>query len=168
LNQFFADVDWGDLDYLVIDLPPGTGDVQLTLAQKTRSNAVIVSTPQDVAMLDARKALAMFRTTNVPVLGIVENMSLFACPSCGHESPIFGSGGAKAWAEREGLRFLGAIPIDISIRVHGDDGTPAVIAEDSPRAVAAAFRHAAEQAAAELSKQQLSAPGAGKKLELHN
>ncbi|MCA9319752.1 MAG: Mrp/NBP35 family ATP-binding protein, partial [Planctomycetes bacterium] len=108
LQQFFSDVDWGPLDYLVIDLPPGTGDIQLTLTQKIQvSGAVIVSTPQDVAMIDARKALNMFRQVNVPVLGIIENMSGFNCSSCGHHEAIFGEGGAKDWAAREGIKFLG-------------------------------------------------------------
>ena len=161
-------MDWGDLDYLVIDLPPGTGDVQLTLAQKIQvSGAVIVSTPQDVAMIDARKALNMFRQVEVPVLGIVENMSIFTCPSCGTDSPIFGANGARAWAEQEGLKFLGAIPIEMSVRVHGDDGTPAVLAGDTPTKVIDAFRGVAEQSAAELSRIRLSQPQATR-LELHN
>ncbi len=168
LQQFFSEVEWGDLDYLIIDLPPGTGDVQLTLAQKIKgSSAVLVSTPQDVAMIDARKALNMFRQVNVPVLGVVENMSGFVCPHCGEETPIFGSDGAKQWAEKEGLRFLGAIPIDLSVRVHGDDGIPAVLAEDTNPQVQRAFQSTAEQTAAELSRLHLTQPAPGA-LELHN
>ncbi len=166
LRQFFFEVEWGELDYLVVDLPPGTGDAQLTMAQQVKTTgAVVVTTPQDVAMLDARKALAMFETTNVPVLGIVENMSGFACPSCGHESHIFGQDGGKRWAEEKKLRFLGHVPIDLSVREHGDDGTPAVLAEDTPEPVKRAFRHIAEQTAAELAKRQMSGAGP-KKLEL--
>ncbi|MCB9833619.1 MAG: Mrp/NBP35 family ATP-binding protein [Planctomycetes bacterium] len=166
LRQFFFEVEWGELDYLVVDLPPGTGDAQLTMAQQVKTTgAVVVTTPQDVAMLDARKALAMFETTNVPVLGIVENMSGFACPHCGETSHIFGQDGGRRWAEEKGLRFLGHVPIDLSIREHGDDGTPAVLAADTPESVKTAFRSVAEQTAAELAKRQMSGAGP-KKLEL--
>ena len=145
LQQLMGQVAWGDLDVLVVDLPPGTGDVQLTLSQKYEvTGAVLVSTPQDVALLDARKALDMFEKTKVPVLGIVENMSSYICPNCGHEAHIFGHGGARAEAERLGLPFLGEIPLDLSIRLAGDEGTPVVASKpDSPEA--RAFRGVARR-----------------------
>lgn len=127
LYQMLRDVEWGSesdpLDILVVDMPPGTGDAQLTMAQKVKlDGAVIVSTPQDLALADARKAIAMFAKTNVPVLGIVENMSVYICPSCGHEDHIFGHGGARTEAEKSGVPFLGAIDLDISIRCESDAG----------------------------------------------
>lgn len=125
LQQFFWDVDWGELDFLVIDLPPGTGDAQLTLVQSIPiAGAVIVTTPQNVALLDAVKGIAMFQKTNVPVLGVVENMSYFACPSCGSESFIFGSGGAQRVSERFSVDLLGQIPLVAELRVAGDVGEP--------------------------------------------
>jgi ATP-binding protein involved in chromosome partitioning len=128
LNQMLRDVAWGedgDLDVLIIDMPPGTGDVQLTLAQQVPlSGAVIVSTPQDLALIDARKGLAMFRKVGVPVLGIVENMSTFICPKCGESSDIFGHGGAEAEAQRLGVPFLGAVPLDMDVRLRSDTGQP--------------------------------------------
>ncbi len=128
LEQMMRDVNWGDLDVLVVDMPPGTGDAQLTLAQRVPlAGAVIVSTPQDIALLDARKGLAMFRKVNVPVLGIVENMSTFVCPNCGHESHIFSHGGAKACAAELGVPFLGEIPLDIEIRETSDGGAPITV-----------------------------------------
>jgi ATP-binding protein involved in chromosome partitioning len=135
LQQFLKDVAWGDLDVLFIDLPPGTGDVQLTLIQNAQvDGAVIVSTPQDVAFLDAKKAIGMFGTVKVPILGIIENMSSFLCPGCGQESQIFGHGGVKAAAVRMDLPFLGEVPIDLAIREGGDSGQPLVIAHpDSPQ-----------------------------------
>lgn len=152
LQQFFGQVEWGELDYMVIDLPPGTGDAQLTMTQSIPvSGAVVVTTPQDVAMIDAKKAFAMFAETNVPVLGIVENMSFFHCPNCNHESHIFGHDGARKWAEELKVKFLGNVPINLKIREHGDDGTPAVIAEDTPDSVREAFTHIAKQAAADLA-----------------
>ncbi len=127
LTQFLGDVLWGDLDYLVIDLPPGTGDTQISLIQNAKvAGAIVVSTPQDVAFLDARKAIGLFQTVKVPILGIVENMSSFHCPSCHTETPIFGHGGVKAAAERLNLPFLGEIPIDLAIRLGSDEGTPLV------------------------------------------
>lgn len=125
LQQMIGQVEWGELDTLIVDLPPGTGDVQLTLCQKTQlTGAVIVSTPQDVALLDARKAIDMFNTLNTPILGLVENMSTFHCPECGHEAHIFGHGGVAAEAEKIGVPFLGALPIDLDTRLAGDAGTP--------------------------------------------
>jgi len=129
LQQMLNQVEWGALDVLVIDLPPGTGDVQLTLSQKTAvTGAVVVSTPQDIAMLDARKALDMFRKTGTPVLGIIENMSTHVCSECGHEEHIFGHGGAVAEAKKLNLPLLGEVPLDIEIRLAGDSGAPVVAA----------------------------------------
>ncbi|WP_306591029.1 Mrp/NBP35 family ATP-binding protein [Geothrix sp. 21YS21S-4] len=135
LQQFLKDVAWGDLDVLLIDLPPGTGDVQLTLIQNAQvDGAVIVSTPQDVAFLDAKKAIGMFGAVKVPILGVVENMSSFVCPGCGQETQIFGHGGVKAAAARMELPFLGEVPIDLAIREGGDSGRPLVAAHpDSPQ-----------------------------------
>ena len=136
LQQMISQVNWGDLDVLIVDLPPGTGDVQLTLCQKAEpSGAIIVSTPQDVALLDARKAMDMFTTLKTPILGLVENMSTFHCPNCGHESQIFGHGGVAAEAERMGLPFFGALPIDLETRLASDSGTP-IAAGDGPTAQA--------------------------------
>jgi ATP-binding protein involved in chromosome partitioning len=130
LEQMLRDVEWGELDVLVVDMPPGTGDAQLTMAQRVKlAGAVIVSTPQDIALIDARKGLNMFRKTAVPVLGIVENMSYFLCPHCGQRSDIFGHGGAEHEAERLGVPFLGAVPLHLDIRIHSDDGYPIVAAK---------------------------------------
>jgi ATP-binding protein involved in chromosome partitioning len=136
LTQMLGDVEWAPLDVLVVDMPPGTGDAQLTLAQRVPlKGAIIVSTPQDLALIDARKGLAMFKTTAVPVLGIVENMSTFHCPHCGKESHIFGHGGARETAAQLGTDFLGEIPLVTSIRETSDAGTPIVAKEpNSPEA----------------------------------
>ncbi|MGV8985050.1 MAG: P-loop NTPase [Cypionkella sp.] len=134
LQQLITQVAWGKLDVLVIDLPPGTGDVQLTLAQRTQlTGALVVSTPQDVALLDARKALDMFSKLKVPVLGLIENMSTYICPNCGHEAHIFGHGGVAAEALKLNLPFLGELPLNLEVRVAGDAGTP-IAATDSPLA----------------------------------
>ncbi|SLN21337.1 Septum site-determining protein MinD [Roseovarius albus] len=136
LQQMMSQVRWGELDVLIVDMPPGTGDVQLTLCQRAApTGALVVSTPQDVALLDARKALDMFNTLKTPVLGLIENMSTFHCPKCGHEAQIFGHGGVKDEAGRLGLPFLGALPIDLDTRLAGDDGTP-IAAGDGPIAQA--------------------------------
>jgi ATP-binding protein involved in chromosome partitioning len=130
LTQFLSQVQWGRLDVLLIDLPPGTGDVQLTLSQKAEvTGAIVVSTPQDVALLDARKALDMFKKTETPVLGMIENMSTYICPNCGHEAHIFGHGGARNEAEKLGIPFLGEIPLDLEIRLAADSGAPIVAAK---------------------------------------
>ncbi|OQW60707.1 MAG: sodium:proton antiporter [Proteobacteria bacterium SG_bin9] len=127
ITQMLREVAWGKLDVLVIDLPPGTGDAQLTLSQQAPLNgAVIVSTPQDLALMDARRGVTMFRQVNVPVLGVIENMSYFQCPECGTRSDIFGHGGARSEAERLGVPFLGEIPLDLAIRTNSDQGTPVV------------------------------------------
>ncbi|MBF0109111.1 MAG: iron-sulfur cluster carrier protein ApbC [Magnetococcales bacterium] len=135
VEQLLRDVDWGELDYLVIDLPPGTGDAQLTLTQKVPiTGVVIVSTPQDVALADVKRGINMFRKVDTPVLGIVENMSYFLCPHCGHRSEIFSHGGARRQAEAFGMEFLGDIPLDGAIREDADSGIPIVIAHpDSPQ-----------------------------------
>jgi len=132
LQQLITQVAWGTLDILLIDLPPGTGDIQLTLCQRTQlTGAIVVSTPQDVALLDARKALDMFRKLKTPVLGLIENMSSYLCPSCGHEAHIFGHGGVAAEAERLGLPFLGELPLALEVRLGGDAGTPVAL-DDGP------------------------------------
>jgi ATP-binding protein involved in chromosome partitioning len=145
LQQFIEDVDWGTLDYLIVDLPPGTGDAQLTVTQQVPlDGAIIVTTPQDVALIDARKGLAMFRKVNVPVLGVIENMSTFVCPHCGKSSEIFKHGGGRRTAEQLGVPFLGEIPIDPAIVVGGDAGTPIVVSHPESAAAAAFAAVAAE------------------------
>jgi ATP-binding protein involved in chromosome partitioning len=153
MMQLLNDTRWEMLDYLVIDLPPGTGDIQLTLSQKVPvAGAIIVTTPQDIALLDARKALKMFEKVEVPVLGIVENMSTHVCSHCGHEEHIFGAGGGEAMAEQYAVPFLGSLPLDIRIREQADSGTPTVAAmPDSD--LAARYRSIARNAAGRLSRQ---------------
>jgi len=145
LDQMLRQVAWGEIDILIVDMPPGTGDAQLSMAQTVPlAGAVIVSTPQDIALLDARKGLNMFRQVEIPVFGIVENMSYFLCPHCGERSEIFGHGGARAEAEKLGVDFLGEVPLDIAIRETSDGGTPIVASDpDSPHADA--FRRIAER-----------------------
>jgi ATP-binding protein involved in chromosome partitioning len=151
IRQFFNEVQWGELDYLVIDMPPGTGDVALSLSQTVPvAGAIVVTTPQEVSLSDSRKAVRMYQKLNIPVLGLVENMSHFVCPNCEHESDIFGRGGGEKAALAMEIPFLGRIPIYEPIRRGGDEGQPLVIAEpDSP--AAAAFRQVAEQTAAQVS-----------------
>jgi ATP-binding protein involved in chromosome partitioning len=158
IQQMVGDVEWGELDVLVVDLPPGTGDAQLTMAQRVPlAGAVIVSTPQDIALLDARKALNMFRKVDVPVLGIIENMSYFLCPSCGHRSEIFSHGGARATAEKYGVDFLGEIPLDLTIREHTDAGRPPVVSQpDGPQA--AAYLSIARSVIAKLAGESTTRP----------
>ncbi|MEL6643980.1 MAG: Mrp/NBP35 family ATP-binding protein [Pseudomonadota bacterium] len=130
LQQMLGQVAWGELDVLIVDLPPGTGDVQLTLCQRSEvTGAIVVSTPQDVALLDARKAIDMFGTLSTPILGLIENMSHYICPNCGHEAHIFGHGGVKAEAERIGVPFLGEIPLSLDVRLAGDAGTPIAVGD---------------------------------------
>jgi ATP-binding protein involved in chromosome partitioning len=150
LQQLLRDVNWGALDFMIVDLPPGTGDAQLTMAQQVPlAGAVIVSTPQDIALIDARKGLNMFRKVDVPVLGIIENMSYFACPNCGHVTHIFSHGGAREEAERLGVEFLGEVPLDMAIRETSDQGRPIVMSQpDSPHATA--FLHIADRVAARI------------------
>jgi len=136
LTQMLREVEWGTLDVIVVDMPPGTGDAQLTMAQQVPlKGAVIVSTPQDLALIDARRGIAMFNRVNVPVLGIVENMSYFLCPKCGERADIFGHGGARHEAERQGVPFLGEVPLHIEIREKSDAGLPVVATvPDGPHA----------------------------------
>ena len=156
LEQLLNDTNWTDLDYLVIDLPPGTGDTQLTLAQKVPvSGAIIVTTPQDIALLDARKGFKMFEKVEVPILGIVENMSTHICSKCGHEEHIFGEGGGSRMAEQYGVRFLGALPLETRIREETDSGKPTVVAEPESRP-AMVYREIARKAAAKLARQAKS------------
>jgi len=156
LEQLLNDTNWDSLDYLVIDLPPGTGDTQLTLAQKVPvSGAIVVTTPQDIALLDARKGFKMFGKVEVPVLGIVENMSIHICSQCGHEEHIFGEGGGQRMAEQYGVDFLGALPLETRIREETDSGKPTVVAEPESRP-AQIYREIARKAAAKLSRQAKS------------
>jgi ATP-binding protein involved in chromosome partitioning len=151
VRQFFHDVKWGELDYLIIDMPPGTGDVALSLSQTVPvAGAIVVTTPQEVSLVDSRRAVRMYQKLNIPVLGLIENMSYFACPNCAHESDIFGRGGGERTAEAMEVPFLGRVPIYEPIRRGGDAGQPLVIAEpESP--AARAFFSAAEQLAAQVS-----------------
>ncbi|OIR06258.1 antiporter inner membrane protein [mine drainage metagenome] len=146
LEQLLRDVNWGTLDVLVVDMPPGTGDTQLTMTQRVPlTGAIIVSTPQDIALLDARKGLNMFRKVDVPVLGIIENMSTYHCPNCGHEAHIFGHGGARAEAAKLSADFLGELPLDIDIRTTSDEGRPITVSQpDGPHAQA--YRAIAQKA----------------------
>jgi ATP-binding protein involved in chromosome partitioning len=152
LTQLLGDTEWGELDYLVIDMPPGTGDIQLTLAQRVPvAGAVIVTTPQDIALADARKGLHMFEKVAVPVLGIVENMSVHVCSHCGHAESIFGSGGGQKLAQECGVELLGELPLDAQIRAEADGGRPtAVAAPESPRGLA--YRDLARRTAAALAR----------------
>ena len=157
LSQMLKDVAWGDLDVLVVDMPPGTGDAQLTMAQQVPlAGAIIVSTPQDLALIDARKGLNMFRKVDVPVLGIVENMSTFICPHCGSATDIFAHGGAKSEANRLGVAFLGEVPLTLAIRETSDAGRPVVVSAPSSSA-AEAYRDIAAKAWDELERDQRSA-----------
>ncbi|MCW8847710.1 MAG: iron-sulfur cluster carrier protein ApbC [Sedimenticola sp.] len=156
LEQLLNDTNWSNLDYLIIDLPPGTGDTQLTLAQKVPvSGAVIVTTPQDIALLDARKGFKMFEKVEVPVLGIVENMSTHICSNCNHEEHIFGEGGGRRMAEQYGVNFLGALPLDIRIREETDGGKPTVVADPELR-ISQIYREIARKTTAILAKQAKS------------
>ncbi|NKB61356.1 MAG: iron-sulfur cluster carrier protein ApbC [Gammaproteobacteria bacterium] len=151
LEQLLNDTQWNDLDYLVVDMPPGTGDIQLTLAQKVPvSGAVIVTTPQDIALLDARKAYKMFEKVDIPILGVVENMSTHICSSCGHEEHIFGAGGGRGMAEQYDSEFLGDIPLDRSIREGADGGCPTVVA-DPNGVITEKYKAIARQATAKLA-----------------
>ena len=151
LQQLLNETRWDNLDYLLIDLPPGTGDIQLTLSQQIPvSAAIIVTTPQDIALIDAQRGLAMFNKVNVPVLGIVENMSVHICTNCGHAEPIFGTGGGLAMAETNHVDFLGALPLDINIRIQADSGYPTV-ANDPNSPAALMYKAIARKAAAKLA-----------------
>ncbi|MFQ5929407.1 MAG: iron-sulfur cluster carrier protein ApbC [Acidobacteriota bacterium] len=157
MAQFLGGVQWGELDYLIIDLPPGTGDIQLSLCQKVSlTGAVVVSTPQDVALNVAQKAIAMFQQLNTPVLGLIENMSYYVCSHCGHRDEIFGTGGARQVSERRRLPFLGDIPLSTDIRKRSDQGRPVVLA-DPESEQAKAFVRVAENLAAQISIHNMSA-----------
>lgn len=157
LTQMLREVEWGQLDVMVVDMPPGTGDAQLTMAQQVPlAGAVIVSTPQDLALIDARRGVAMFKRVNVPILGVIENMSYFVCPHCGTRSDIFGHGGAQHEAERLGVPFLGAVPLDMTIRETSDAGRPVVATQpDGPHA--SVYRDIARKL-----RDMLAGPGAGR------
>jgi len=153
LNQLLTQTLWSDLDYLIVDMPPGTGDIQLTLSQRVPvSGAVIVTTPQDIALLDARKGLQMFRKVSVPVLGIIENMSTHVCSHCGHEEPLFGTGGGQQLAEQYEVDLLGQLPLEIDIRLQTDSGSPTVVAAPDS-AAAQAYLRAARRMAVRLAMQ---------------
>jgi len=154
LEQLLKDTRWRELDYLVVDLPPGTGDIQLTLAQKVPvTGAVIVTTPQDIALIDARKGLKMFEKVGIPILGIVENMSFHICPKCGHESHIFGTGGAEKMCKDYGTELLGQLPLDESIRVHADSGKPTVVSDPDGK-IAEIYRRIARRCAVKIADSQ--------------
>jgi ATP-binding protein involved in chromosome partitioning len=158
LVQLLENTRWGELDYLVVDMPPGTGDIQLTLSQRAPiSGAVIVTTPQDIALLDARKGLKMFQKVEAPVLGVVENMSTHVCSNCGHEEPIFGSGGGRRMAQQYGVDLLAELPLDIRIREQADGGRPTVAAEPDS-ALGRAYIELARRTAARLARLALG-PG---------
>lgn len=158
VQQMLTQTQWDNLDFLLIDMPPGTGDIQLTLAQKVPvSGAVIVTTPQDIALLDARKGIEMFRKVNVPVLGVVENMSLYHCEKCGHEAAIFGTGGGDRIAEEYDTTVLGRLPLTLSIRELADSGRPSVVSEPDS-AVSRTFAEIASQVAQSVSASQSGGP----------
>lgn len=157
IKQFLRDVEWGELDYLVIDLPPGTSDAQLTLCQNVPlSGTVIVTTPQDVALLDAKKGFTMFQNMQVPILGLIENMSFFSCPHCDERSEIFSHGGGKKAAENLGINFLGEIPIELQVRTGGDEGKPITVV-DPEHAVSKAFLKIASELVEQCAKNEASA-----------
>ncbi len=163
LQQFIEDVEWGELDYLVVDLPPGTGDAQLSLSQLLPiTGAVMVTTPQEVSIIDVEKALAMWQRVEVPVLGLVENMSGYVCPSCGHHDEIFLKGGGRGLAERSNIPFLGEIPLQPAVSRGGDAGTPVVLADPGGR-IAEIFLDLASKVACQLSVRNTPVPGAGKR-----
>jgi ATP-binding protein involved in chromosome partitioning len=152
LDQLLRQTQWRDLDYLLIDMPPGTGDIQLTLSQRVPlTGAVIVTTPQDIALIDARRGLAMFEKVGVPILGIVENMAVYSCPNCGHTEHIFGADGGRKMAEKQGVDYLGALPLTMKIREQADSGHPTVVAEPDGE-IAALYRTVARTMAARVAQ----------------
>jgi ATP-binding protein involved in chromosome partitioning len=168
LEQLLRDTQWKDLDYLVVDMPPGTGDIQLTLAQKVPvTGALIVTTPQDIALLDARKGLKMFEKVNVPILGIVENMSTHVCANCGHEEHIFGAGGGQKMARDYGVTVLGSLPLDIRIREQADSGNPTVAADPASRA-AQTYREIARKVAVKIAEKAQDFSAAFPKIVIKN
>ncbi|HEY8356543.1 MAG TPA: iron-sulfur cluster carrier protein ApbC [Ramlibacter sp.] len=151
LEQLLRQTNWGDLDYLIVDMPPGTGDIQLTLSQRVpMTGAVIVTTPQDIALIDAKKAVTMFEKVGVPILGVVENMAVHICSNCGHAEHIFGEGGGKRYAQEKGLDYLGALPLDIRIRLQADSGKPTVVADPDGEA-AGIYRAVARKVAVKIA-----------------
>jgi ATP-binding protein involved in chromosome partitioning len=168
LEQLLTETKWRDLDYLVVDLPPGTGDIQLTLAQKVPvTGAVIVTTPQDIALIDARKGLKMFEKVGIPILGIVENMAVHICSNCGHAEHIFGAGGAERMSKDYGVEVLGSLPLDIRIREQADSGKPTVVS-DPDGTVAATYRQIARKIAARIAKQAEDRSGVFPKIVIQN
>jgi ATP-binding protein involved in chromosome partitioning len=168
LEQLLRDTKWDDLDYLVVDMPPGTGDIQLTLAQKVPvTGAVIVTTPQDIALIDARKGLNMFQKVNVPILGIVENMATHVCSKCGHEEHIFGEGGGERIAKDNGVALLGSLPLDIAIRLQADSGKPTVVAAPDSRP-AQIYRDIARRVAVRIAELQQDRSAAFPKIVVQN
>jgi ATP-binding protein involved in chromosome partitioning len=168
LEQLLNETNWRDIDYLVVDLPPGTGDIQLTLAQRVPvTGAVIVTTPQDIALMDARKGLKMFEKVNIPILGVVENMSLHICSNCGHEENIFGSGGGDRMSKDYGIDLLGSLPLDIAIREQADSGKPTVVADPDGR-VAEIYRQIARKVAVKIAEIQQDHSAAFPKIVVQN
>jgi ATP-binding protein involved in chromosome partitioning len=168
LEQLLNETNWHDVDYLVVDLPPGTGDIQLTLAQRVPvTGAVIVTTPQDIALMDARKGLKMFEKVNIPILGIVENMSLHICTQCGHEEHMFGEGGGARMSKDYGVELLGALPLDIKIREQADSGKPTVVADPDGR-VAEIYRQIARRVAVKIAEKQQDHSAAFPKIVVQN
>jgi ATP-binding protein involved in chromosome partitioning len=152
LEQLLRQTNWKDLDYLIVDLPPGTGDIQLTLSQRVpMTGAVIVTTPQDIALLDARKAVAMFEKVGVPIIGLVENMAVHVCSNCGHAEHIFGEGGGKRYADERNIPYLGALPLDIRIRQQADSGKPTVIADPDGQ-LSGTYKDVARQVAVKVAQ----------------
>jgi len=152
VKQFLEQVDWGELDYMIVDLPPGTGDVPLTLAQQIPlTGAVVVCTPQDVALIDARRAVRMYEQLNVSCLGIIENMSYYLCPKCGHRDELFDHGGAQQSAKELGVPFLGEIPLNVGIRLQGDAGAPEKLFTDTPDYVVQAINKVVAATAGQVS-----------------
>jgi len=151
LEQLLRQTNWGNLDYLIVDMPPGTGDIQLTLSQRVpMTGAVIVTTPQDIALLDARKGVAMFEKVGVPILGVVENMAVHVCTNCGHVEHIFGEGGGKRYAAEKGIDYLGALPLNLQIRLQADNGKPTVVS-DPDGEVAGIYKAVARQVAIKVA-----------------
>lgn len=168
LEQLLNDTRWRELDYLVVDLPPGTGDIQLTLAQKVPvTGAVIVTTPQDIALIDARKGFKMFEKVGIPILGVVENMSIHICTQCGHEEHIFGTGGGSKMSSDYDVEFLGALPLDICIREQADGGTPTVVAAPDSR-IAEIYRQIARRVAIKIAERALDHSNAFPKIVIQN
>jgi ATP-binding protein involved in chromosome partitioning len=168
LEQLINETKWRDIDYMVVDLPPGTGDIQLTLAQRVPvTGAIIVTTPQDIALMDARKGLKMFEKVNIPILGVVENMSLHICSKCGHEEHIFGAGGGERMSKDYGVELLGALPLDIRIREQADSGKPTVVADPDGR-VAEIYRQIARRVAVKIAEKQQDHSAAFPKIVVQN